>query len=122
MTNVSEKTIPVRAIIPDAIPEQTDMAEAGLMVDTRLGKYACSSRGKTNPAATVTTVYAVGTNQREAISFRRRVGLMEAGRAERLSSERNGQTDEQDTEGDHRQTEHFWRTANRPAISDAGDE
>jgi hypothetical protein len=49
--NVSENTIPVSAIIPEAIDEQTDMAEAALMVDTRSGRKKCSMRGKVPPTS-----------------------------------------------------------------------
>jgi hypothetical protein len=38
MTNVREKTIPVRAIMPEAIAPQMAIAAEGLMVEVRSGR------------------------------------------------------------------------------------
>jgi hypothetical protein len=55
MTNASENTMPVRAIIPDAMEEQIAMADGALMVETRLGKNRCSTRRKPMPTISVAT-------------------------------------------------------------------
>src|SRR3954453_7512916 len=67
MTNVSEKTMPVSAIMPDATDEQIAWAAAGLIVDSSRGMDWCSRRGRTIPANTATDTYPSGIDQTDRL-------------------------------------------------------
>ena len=56
MTNARENTMPVRAIIPEAIAEPIAIPDATLMVETSSGRKRCSSRGNAIPKTNVTAV------------------------------------------------------------------
>jgi hypothetical protein len=51
MTNVSEKTMAVSAIMPDAMDEYIAVAADALMSDIKCGKKRVSSLGSARPAA-----------------------------------------------------------------------
>src|SRR5262249_45675529 len=60
ITNASENTIPVSAIIPEVIEANSVRATAALMEEVRSGKNLCSSLGKISPANRPLTAYHNG--------------------------------------------------------------
>src|ERR1700757_1088333 len=60
MTNVSEKTIPVSAIIPEETAEKMPIAAFTLIVETRPGRKSYASRGTVNPNTRAPAAYNKG--------------------------------------------------------------
>jgi hypothetical protein len=55
MTKDSEKTMPVRASIPEAMAPQNARADEGLRPRVKLGRRLASSLGSVRPSASVPT-------------------------------------------------------------------
>ena len=64
MTKAMANTIPVSANMPEATAEKNAWAEATETPRVYDAKYACSSRGSTNPQMRLAAAYSIGISQR----------------------------------------------------------
>ena len=63
MTKASANTIPVSAIMPEAMADNTASAEETDTLWLKEARYSCSSRGRANEQTTVTPTYNSGISQ-----------------------------------------------------------